>query len=184
MQVDAEIARVKTIVSTTGVLPYAELEGTIALPSSDGGNVPKPAAAIAKNDSNPLPTLLAAEAFKGGDINTRTSAIPLGSAEWRIFKLPAGTYDVLMIFATERLPLPERITLNLGDRQFTGTVATERATGSPETFRLLRLCQITLDSDVNSGVLGVTASSSDKPLIWLKKLVFAPPKPPSAPAPK
>lgn len=181
-QVDTEIARVKNIVNTTGVLPYTELEAAPA--PAAAGNVaktataPTPPLAPAKNDPTALPTLLAAEAFKGTDLNTKTGAIPLGSAEWRLYKLPAGTYDVLMIFSSETLALPELLTINIGGHEFTGVVPTDRATGSPETFRLLRLCQIKLDTEVSGTTLVLTASSQGKPVVWLKKLMFSTAKKP------
>lgn len=179
-----ELIRVKAIAASGGVLPYTALEAAVAAPSATA----LPAAPSAAKASSSLPTLLAAEAFKSGDMNTKTSAIPLGTAEWRIFKLAAGTYDVLAIFSSEALPLPEEITVNLGGYQAKGTINSERATGSVETFRLHRLCQIKLDSDVSATTLSLTATSQDKPLIWVKKLIFAKPKPaapaaPVAPAP-
>lgn len=182
-EVDAEIARVKGIVNTTGVLPYTGLEAAAAPPAA--GVVPKPAPADkspAKGVATALPTLLAAEAFKGGALNAKTGAIPLGSAEWRVFKLPAGTYDVLIIFSSETQGKDEEITLNLGGRETKATIAQDRATGSPETFRLLRLCQIKVETEISGGVLNVTSATADKPAIWLRKVIFAAPKKPAPPA--
>jgi hypothetical protein len=175
-QVDVEIGRVKSIASTTGILPFTELEGDLA--------APKPAAASAKSDPSPLPTLLAAEAFKGQGVDAKTGALPIGNAEWRIFKLPAGTYDVLLVFATESLALPEQLTLNIGGHEVHAVIPVDRATGSPTTFRLLRLCEVTLDTEVNGGTLSMTSATPDKPVVWLKKLIFAAPKKPDAPAVK
>jgi hypothetical protein len=173
-QVDAEIERVKAIASTTGVLPYTELEAALDPPAAGTASQPSATAqAPAKTAPAALPTLLAAEAFQGAPLHAKTGAIPLGSAEWRIFKLPAGTYEVLMVFATEALPLPEQLTFNLGGREFKAVVAPDRATGSPEAFRLLRICQVTLDAEVIGNTLRVTPSSTHKPLIWLKKLIIA-----------
>jgi hypothetical protein len=182
-QVDAEITRMKSVASTSGIFPITELEGPMATPEP---NALKPSAvpAPARNDPSPLPTLLAAEAFNGQGINARTGALPIGNAEWRIFKLPAGTYDVLLVFATESLTLPEQLTLNIGGREFHAVIPVDRATGSPGTFRLLRLCEVTLDADVNGGTLSIAAATSDKPLVWLKKLIFAAPKKPDTPTTK
>lgn len=174
-QVDVEIARVKSIASTTGVLPVTELEVELAPPAEGVASKSTPSTS-AKGGPSTLPTLLAAEAFKSADINSKTGAIPLGSAEWRIYKLPPGTYDVLMVFGSESLAQPEQLTLGLGGREFSGSIPPDRATGSPETFRLLRLCQIKLDTEVSGSTLTVTASSTGKPLVWLKKLIFAAPK--------
>jgi hypothetical protein len=172
---------VKSIASTTGILPFAELEGSASAPES---NAPKPAVAPAKTAPSPLPTLLAAEAFKGGGIDAKTGALPIGNAEWRIFKLPAGTYEVLLVFATESLALPEQLVLNIGGHEFHAVIPVDRATGSPSTFRLLRLCEVTLDTEVNGGTLSIASATPDKPLVWLKKLIFVPPKKPDATAAK
>jgi hypothetical protein len=84
-----------------------------------------------------------------------------------------------VIFSSEALPLPEEVTVNLGGYQSTGSISSERATGSVETFRLHRLCQIKLDSEVSASTLTLTAASQEKPAIWVKKLIFAKPKPPA-----
>jgi hypothetical protein len=180
-QVDAEIARVKSIASTTGILPFTELEGAVAAADT---NPPKPGAGPAKSDPSPLPTLLAAEVLKGGELNAKTGAFPIGYGEWRLFKLPAGTYDVLVVFATESLALPEQLTLTIDGHEFHAVIPVDRATASPETFRLLRLCQVTLDTDVNGGTLNLAASTRGKPVLWLKKLMFATPKKADSPAAK
>lgn len=175
---DEELVRIKAIANTSGVLPYTTLEAAAAAaasPADPGAAAAPPSPPSAKPPA--LPTLLAAEAFKSGDMNTKTSAIPLGTAEWRIFRLPAGTYDVLVIFSSEALPLPEEIKVNLGGYEAKGSISPERATGSVETFRLHRLCQIKLDSEVSASTLTLTAAAQDKPAIWVKKLIFAKPKP-------
>lgn len=175
---DEELVRIKAIATNGGVLPYTTLEAAAAPPPVEPGVSPAPAPSPPPSGKAPaLPTLLAAEAFKSGDMNTKTSAIPLGTAEWRIYKLPAGTYDVLVIFSSEALPLPEEIKVNLGGYEAKGSITSERATGSVETFRLHRLCQIKLDSEVSASTLTLTAASQDKPAVWVKKLIFAKPKP-------
>jgi hypothetical protein len=179
-QVDAEITRVKSIASTTGIFPITGLEGSIAPPDTTAR---KPVV-LAKNAASPLPTMLAAEAFKGAGIDAKTGALPIGNAEWRIFKLPAGTYDVLLVFATESLALPEQLTLNISGHEFHAVIPVDRATGSSSTFRLLRLCEVTLDTEVNGGTLSISSSTPDKPLVWLKKLIFAAPKKTDAPTMK
>jgi hypothetical protein len=183
--VETEIARVKAIVNTTGVMPYTELEAELVVPVAPGAPAPKPAPPPAQN-SSPLPTLLAASALKSAEIDGQTGAIPLGSAEWRLFKLPTGTYDVLLIFASEALSQPQHVTLNIGGREFKSEIAPARATGSVTTFRLLKLCQVKVDSEISGGTLSLTAASQGKPLLWVKKVMFTTPKkgPPPPPSPQ
>lgn len=183
-QVEAEIARVKEIATTTGVLPYTELQAALAPPVVAAAASGTPEAATTRPTPPPakappasaLPTLLAAEAFRGSDLDTKTSSVPIGSAEWRIFKLPAGTYDVLVIFASDALTAPQEITLNLAGKETKGSITPNNATGSPETFRVHRLCQVKVDGDVNNGTLSLTAAAQDKPAIWIKKIMFTVPK--------
>ncbi len=186
-QVEAEIAKVRDIANGTGVLPYTELQASMAPPAmamnpGGPGLGPKPPSppptpgSPATAAASALPTLLAAEAFRGNDINTKTSAIPLGTAEWRIFRLPAGTYDVLVIFSSETLANPAEVTLNLGGQEAKGAIKPEQSTGSPETFRVHRLCQVKVDSDLNGSTLALTATSQDKPQLWIKKIIFTLPK--------
>jgi hypothetical protein len=80
--------------------------------------------------------------------------------------------------------LPEQLKFNLGGHEFPAVIPADRATGSPETFRLLRLCQITLDTGVNGGTLSLTGASAEQARVWMKKLIFAQPKDPSPPAAK
>ncbi len=183
-QVDAEISRVKQIAATTGVLPYVELEAALMPePSSPAPATPGAEVPVAKAPLPKLPSWLAAEATQGPEISGKTGAIPLGSAEWRVNKLAAGTYDVLILFACEKLLLPEQVTVTLGGPEFKGSVSTERATGSPETFRLLKLCQVKLDTEVTGGVLTLAADSQDQSRLWVKKVMLALPKKAAAPPP-
>lgn len=176
-QVDAEIQRVKSIISSTGVLPYP------APPAPPAGAEPaattSPAVQTPEN-SAALPAFLAAEAFKSGEMNTKLGAVPIGSAEWRVFRLPAGTYDLLVVFSCDALPLPEIVTVRIGGQQVKATITPDRATGSVESFRLLRLCSLTLDADVTSGTLAIEGSDAASARIWLRKIMFARPRPPKA----
>ncbi|MFZ4766646.1 MAG: hypothetical protein ACOYMN_16965 [Roseimicrobium sp.] len=171
--VDAEIMRVKTLASTTGVMPYTPLQAPTpaAAPSST------PAVPAAKDSPLLLPTFLAAEAYKGGDLHRKTGALPIGTAEWRVFKLPAGTYDVVMVFACDALTQPETVTVRLGGQEVKATIAPERATGSVESFRLMRLCPITVPADIVGGILSLESASAP-PHLWIRKLIFSKPRDP------
>jgi hypothetical protein len=182
-QVEAEIARVKNIVNTTGILPPTELQAALGATAEAAPPVATPApAAPAKPAAGPLPVLLAAEA-KGAALDAKTGAGPLGTAEWHINRLPAGTYDLLVMFASGPLVLPEHVTVNIGGQDFKSSVASDRATGSPETFRLLRLCQVKLEAEVTNSPLTITAASKANPLLWVKRVMFATPKKPATAAP-
>ena len=80
--------------------------------------------------------------------------------------------------------MPEQIKFNLAGRDFPAVIPADRATGSPETFRLLRLCQITLDSEVTGATLSLTASSGAQARVWMKKLIFVAADGPTPPAAK
>ena len=176
-QVDAEIQRVKAIISTSGVLPY-NTPSTSPTSAAPATTTSPPVQTTP--DSGPLPTFLAAEAFKSGDMNTKLGAVPIGSAEWRVFRLPAGTYDLLIVFSCEALPLPEIVTVRIGGQQVKATIAPDRATGAVDSFRLLRLCSLTLDADVTSGTLAIEGSDAGGTRIWLRKIMFARPRPPKS----
>jgi hypothetical protein len=184
-QVDAELARIKTIATTTGVLPLVDPEPAGEPSADDAASkaaTPPPSPA-AKPDRRNLPTLLAAEALKSSEVNATTGAIPLGTAEWRVPRLAPGTYDVLMVYSTADLPLPEQIKLHLDGREISAAIPSDRATGSPETFRLLRLCQVKVDTEIKGGTLNISAASGDQARVWMKKIIFSVPKPPASPSP-
>lgn len=176
-QLDAEIERVKAIISTGGVLPY-----TAPTPSTADASpaITTSPPVQTTPDAGPLPSFLAAEAYKSGDMNTKLGAVPIGSAEWRVFRLPAGTYDLLIVFSCDALPFPEIVNVRIGGQQVKATIAPDRATGSVDSFRLLRLCSLTLATDVTSGTLAIEGSDAAGARIWLRKVMFARPRPPKA----
>jgi hypothetical protein len=78
---DEELVRIKAIANTSGVLPYTTLEAAAASPTGPGAAPAPPPPPPAKPTA--LPTLLAAEAFKSGDMNgASTSSLRAPMMSW------------------------------------------------------------------------------------------------------
>jgi|JI6StandDraft_1071083.scaffolds.fasta_scaffold00549_15 hypothetical protein len=97
----------------------------------------------------------------------------IGQLTWQIDSLPAGTYDLVLHYAslTEEAEVP--ITLELASQKLTNTLDAKKATKDAKTFRLLRLGQLKLDQDVSGSPLVLTAGSADKPALIVRNLVIA-----------
>jgi hypothetical protein len=174
---DAEIQRVKSILGTTGVLPYTEHERA-SQSAADPATAPQTPPTAPKPPAKPLPTLAAANAVDAAErIDTGTEALPLGRVEWTSLSIPKGTYDVLIVFSSEALPLPEQLILTIGAQEFKCVVPSDRATASPKDFRLMRLTQAEMDSDAIDVSVRLAGVSQDKQRLWIKRLIFTKPKP-------
>lgn len=166
-QVDAEIEYVKTLTTTTGVLPYTSL-------------IPPPPAPPAPADLPPGPprrnkmpnsalTLTATEVSKTSlPMNVKADGLPLGSIEWPVSKLPAGNYDVVMLYSCAALETPEKITLNFAGKAFNVSLPIERVTGSETSYRPYRIAKITLDQDVTDSTLSVQSETPASPRLFIR----------------
>ena len=179
--VEQEIARIRQIGGTTGILPYSTLEAGDAPPAQNG--TPAPAPTPPPPPSGTLASYLGAEAFKSGAMDGKTGAVPLGTAEWRISSLPAGTHEVVILYATNAsLSADAPLTVRIGTQELKAVLPAARATDSAATFRIFRLGRLHLDTAVSGGTLVVEGPASAP--VWLKKIYFTAPRkgppPPSA----
>jgi len=97
----------------------------------------------------------------------------IGQLTWRIDSLPAGTYDLVLHYASLTSDVEVPITLELAGQKLTETLDAKKATKDNKTFRLLRLGQLKLEQDVSGSPLVLTAGSADKPALIVRNLVIA-----------
>ena len=167
-QTDAEIARVKQAMSTTGLFQFAPPKPA-----------PPPAAAtIAGGDVPRRGNVLSLPAAKAVGATT-TDAAPLGQLEWTVEKLASGTYDVLMVYSCPNLDKPVDLVVNFASQALNHALPVERATGSEKDFRVCRLGTITVSRDVARENLRLQATAAS-PRLAVRSVIFAVPKPPKA----
>lgn len=191
--VDAEIARIRQAMATTGVFPY-EKPDDASSPSADsakpsGPGPDAPDAGKPAPDSTPR-VVLALQATKAnggmatssGTGNGNGNAAPLGSLDWTVEKLAAGTYDVAAVYACPALDTPELITMGLAGTTRVFTLPADRSTGSDKDFRIFRLGTITVEKDVAAGNLHLQ-SSSTAPRLFIRSVILSRPKAAAPPQP-
>lgn len=178
--VDAEIARIRQAMATTGVFPYhAANEASSADPAKATAPEPPKLAAEANGPRTAL-TLQASKA--NGSTLAAGSAAPLGSFDWTVEKLAAGTYGVAMVFACPPLDVPEELTLSFAGREYSFKLPAERATGSERNFRIFRLGTITVEKNVAAGNLRLQSAAAT-PKIIVRSVILSLPKTPVAATP-
>jgi hypothetical protein len=178
--VDDEIARIRQAATTTGVFPFATASSS---PSADSAKPAAPEPAKPTAEANAPRTALALQSSKAnGSTLAAGSASPLGSIDWTVEKLAAGTYDVAMVFACPPLDAPEDLTLTFAGGVHSFKLPAERATGSEKNFRIFRLGTITVDKDVTAGNLRLQ-SAAPTPKLLVRSVILSRPKTPPATTP-
>lgn len=119
----------------------------------------------------PALSLSAAETSRSSlPMNAKAEGLPIGSAEWPVKKLPAGNYDVIMLFSCASLEKPERITLHFAGQEFNSTLPIERATGSDNSYKPYRIAKIVLDQDITDGTLSIQSEASATPHFFIRSI--------------
>jgi hypothetical protein len=188
MAVEAEITRIRQAMGTTGVFPYEKADDASspaadpAKPSGSGPGAPDAGKPAPDSAPRAVLTLQAAKANGGMAASSGTgNAAPLGSLDWTVEKLAAGTYDVAAVYACPALDTPELITMSLAGTTQVFTMPADRATGSDKDFRIFRLGTITIEKDVAVGNVHLQ-SSSTTPRLFIRSVILSRPKA-AAPAP-
>ncbi|RBP46301.1 hypothetical protein DES53_102689 [Roseimicrobium gellanilyticum] len=176
LAVDAEIARIRQAMSTTGTFPFvATGEGAPADPAK--ATTPEPAKPA--SEPNAPRTVLTLQAAKAnGNTLAAGSAAPLGSLDWTVEKLAAGTYDVAMVFACAPMEAPEKLTLSLAGVAHPFTLPADRSTGSVKDFRIFRFGTVTVEKDVAAGNLRLQ-SEAVTPKLMIRSVILSRPKVPA-----
>ncbi|MEY4484093.1 MAG: hypothetical protein RL693_1545 [Verrucomicrobiota bacterium] len=170
--VDAEIEYVKTLATTTGVLPYTALIPPPPVQPAPADLPPGPPLRRNKMPNAAL-SLNVAEASKTSlPLNAKVDGLPLGSIEWPVSKLPAGNYDVVMLFSCAALDKPEKITLNFAGKVSSTILPVERVTGADSSFRPYRIAKITFDQDVTDSTLSIQSEEPASPHLYIRGIAL------------
>jgi hypothetical protein len=175
-KVEDEIAKVKKLSATTGTFDFTP-------PKKDQPPPPPPALAKLKRLAANTITLLAAEATVTSANSTaivkdsRGKAILLGQATWKNVSIPAGTYEILAVRASAKIEAPRVLTFTIADHAVTCPLQPSDATKDDDSFRLLHIGTLTLETDLNDASVSLQLDKPENPIFWLRSLVIAKPKP-------
>ena len=157
----AEIARVQAIIAGRGIVdldapkPEAKEAGKVVRKS---GIV----FTLEPGDASPPP------ARAGG----ADAVVPLGKASWLLSSLPAGSYDVVAHYACPALPAGAKVHVAFGKQEFDREVQATYLTKDGKTFRVMRLCQLTIKEEaVRQGFI-VSATPDGEPWMFLKQVLI------------
>ncbi len=168
----AEIERVQAVISAGGVvdLSAAARELNPAVPAS----VPKaPGTERVKRPSLMLTPSLAQSIEPVPEGSASPVAATVGRMTWRIEALPAGTYDLVLHYASVVADAAVPVSVELSGQKLEQTIDSGLATKDGKNFRLLRLGQIKLDQNVAGTPLVLTAGTLEKPALIVRNLVIA-----------
>jgi hypothetical protein len=168
----AEIQRVQAIITAGGVVDLSAAArelypaaATAATPSLPGVEEPKRAMVTLTpslaQSIQPLPASSASP----------VSAI-IGQLNWRIASLPAGSYELVLHYASLTPEEEVPVTVELAGQKLTQVLDAKKATKDNKTFRLLRLGQMTLEKEVSGQPVILTAGTKDKPALIVRNLVI------------
>lgn len=181
--VEKEIEQVKQLIANGGAMPYTALHpapppvvGGTPMVAAPGSPPPPPGPPGTGPGKRPGFVLHANMAkVQGVPADPSAKTLSLGVAEWTVPSLPAGTYDLNIVFSAAKLDSDVEIRAFFDGNDLTATLSADRATGSDQTFRIFRIGHITLTQDVTNELLQMR---SNLPLgqMLVKNVIFAEPR--------
>ncbi len=167
-----EIERVQGIISSGGVMDLAAAVQSLKTPSEAPVPQSLPMPARVPRGVMALTPALARSITPTPDGSASPEAAAIGEMEWRIETLPAGTYEVLLNYACTALEKPLPVQVMLGGYKVEGALDAGKTTPDTTTYRLLRLGQITLPTDVRGETLRLTAGAKGSNALLLRQLMI------------
>jgi hypothetical protein len=182
--VDNELVRVRGLAATTCILPYEmpRKEGP-AIADAAAPKAVKPPAAKKAPDGI---VLTAAEALPPTEFplvlrDGPAKALHIGRASWKVTSVPAGTYDLIIFYASAKIPDGQSITAHFSGNDLVLPLTADHSTNTDLNFRAARVGQLTLESEVTNATLTLNTEPFNTPTLWLRSLVLtkskAKPKP-------
>jgi hypothetical protein len=165
-----EIVRVQQLLKAGGVINLATARSAI-----DNTAMPMPMPApLAADAPPPILTLTPANAA-----DPKSAATPVADIQWPIRFIAAGSYDIHLQYACPdlkdaRLPLQ----IELDGRVVQSALDPALTTPDAESFRLVKLGQITLPDDVYAKNLRLICGDGLSPALHLKQIFVTPSKSP------
>lgn len=170
----AEISRVQQIISSGGVVDL------VAAQQAQAGNAAMPAPPTPAIPPERKQALIAlapslAQSFVP-EAKPEAAAALVSQAEWRIERIDAGEYDVLLQYSCPDLKDPVAVRVELAGQSVEKVLDAERATQDDKTFRISRLGTLNLAGDHRGETLRLLAGDKNNPKIILKSVLITRPR--------
>lgn len=188
--VEKEIDQVKQLISSGSAMPYTALlpppaAGSAAAVAANGSSPPAMPGPAAPPGPGPGPggkragLVLQANLARvqGVPADPTAKTLSLGVAEWSVPHLPAGSYDLNLVFAAAKLDGDVEIRAFFAGNDLSATLNADRATGSDQAFRIFRVGHITLTQDATNELLQLRSSLPLGKML-VKNVIFAEPRKP------
>ena len=170
----AEIARVQELLKRGGVIDLAAARAPQpAMPMP----MPMPEAPAKPKEAEQAVIALS-PALSKGSVSVEPTA-KIGEMEWRVEFMAAGSYELHLEYACPVLSAPLKLVADLAGQQIEAELPVEKVTKDAETFRVLRLCRVTLPADLRGRDLRITAGDKSSSSLILRHLYITPAKPAS-----
>jgi hypothetical protein len=170
--VDAELARLKkSPVLSYDPKPPPPPPGT---PPPDA-NKPKPPPG--KPDPNTIVLTAKDATTTPATPDAGGNAVALGSAAWNVARLPAGDYEIRVLYACAKMDPGKSMSASIAGNQINRALGADLSTNSDQNFRLLRLGKFTLDKDARELTVTLQVDPPGPSSIFVRSVMLAHPKP-------
>ncbi len=161
----AEIARVQAIIAGKGIVEF----------DTPRQEPDKPAKVVRKSgiifsldpdEATPPPA----------DAKNPEAVVPMGTATWKLSSLPPGTYDVVAHYSCATVAPGAKLHVSFAGQEFDRELKTAQVTKDNKTFRVMRLCQLTIKQEAQFQNVVITATPAGEPWVFLKQVLIVKPK--------
>jgi hypothetical protein len=167
-----EIARIQTIIGNGGVVDLTAASQALRAPAQ----IPTPSATLLSRRFNrTLHTLtpsLASRIQPPPSGSSSPEAAAVGTVEWRLGTLPAGSYELLLRYACPKLDAPLPVQVQFAGQTLNIELSTDHVTRDATSFLPLSLGRFVLDKETPGGLLIFQAGTPDGTTLWLKQLLL------------
>ena len=173
--IQEEIKRVQAIISSGGVVDLMAAMRELN-PAAAPGPEPKPVAmpetGQEKRAMITLTPSLAQTILPVPESSASPISAHVGQLTWRIDRLQAGAYDLVLHYASLTPDQQVPVTIELAGQKLALTLDSRQATKDARTFRLWRLGQIILPEDIEGSPLVLTAGTTSEAALIIRNLVL------------
>lgn len=179
-----EITRVQALISSGGVIDLVSAAQELSSPTTPGQPSPtpppdKPALAekVGKSVLSLTPSL-ARSILPMPEGSASPMAAAIGRLTWKIDALPAGSYEVILHYASMDPMASVPVVVEFAGQKLEALIDKDRATKNSRSYRLMRLGRLKLESAAIGDELVLAAGGTDTASLLVRHLHISP-----APAP-
>lgn len=173
-----EIARVQGLISSGGVIDLVAAARELAAPATPGqpASPPEKPALAEKVDKSVLSLTpsLASSIQPTPEGSASPTAAAIGRLAWKIDTLPAGSYEVILHYASLDPVAAVPVVVEFADQKLEALIDKERATKNTRSYRLMRLGRLKLEKAASGDELVLTAGGADTASLLVRHLHITP----------